>query len=58
MINSCFNIDNNGDDDQIQYNIIALGNSDVGKTCIFNRLSKDIFSENNIAATGVENYIY
>ena len=58
MINSCFNIDNNGDDDQIQYNIIALGNSGVGKTCIFNRLSKDIFSENNVTTIGYDSFIY
>ena len=63
IINACFNLSSQemekpGEDKPIKYNIIALGNSDVGKTNIFQRLSKDIFSENNIAATCVENYIY
>ena len=63
IINSCFNIsdkeiENKEGDKPIQYNIISLGNTSVGKTSIFQRLSKDIFSQNTIPTLGCDNYIY
>ena len=58
IINSSFNIENKEDDEPIQYNIIALGNSGVGKTSIFNRLKNDVFTENNITTVGCETHIY
>ena len=47
IINASFNIpknevENQEEDPPISYNIVLLGNSNVGKTSIFERLSKDI----------------
>ena len=52
MINSFFNISKNEIEieDQTQptiYNIISLGDSGVGKTCIFERLLKEKFDDKN-----------
>ena len=63
IINACYNISNKeietqGDDKPTQYNIISLGNSAVGKTSIFQRLSKDIFSENSSTTLGCDTYTY
>ena len=63
IINACYNIPNQeietqGQDKPIQYNIISLGNSAVGKTSFFQRLSQDIFSENTPASVGCGTYIY
>ena len=63
MVNSCFNlsskeISNDGKDKPIEYNIISLGNASVGKTSIFQRLSKDIFTENTTTTLGCETCIY
>ena len=53
IVNSCFNLSNKELENleevkPIQYNIISLGNTSVGKTSIFQRLSKDIFIFNII----------
>ena len=50
VVNSCFNIpekifEKQEGDKPIQFNVILLGNSSVGKTTIFNRLKKDEFFE-------------
>ena len=63
IVNSCFNLSNKElesleNDYPIQYNIISLGNTRVGKTSIFQRLSKDIFSENIGSTIGCYTYIY
>ena len=42
----------------IKYNIILLGNSTVGKTSIFQRLSKDIFSDKIQATIGSDINLY
>ena len=57
IVNSCFNLSNKElesleNNYPIQFNIISLGNTSVGKTSIFQRLSKDIFSD------GCDTYIY
>ena len=63
IINSRFNIPNKEIEKQvknkpIEYSIIALGNSEVGKTSIFMRLLKDTFSKTMISTVGVEFFIY
>ena len=63
IVNSCFNlptidIQKDKEDQAIQYNIIALGNPGVGKTSIYNRLSKDIFFEKLLSTSGCEGIIY
>ena len=47
-----------GEDKPIPYNIIALGDSEVGKTSIFQRLSVDKFSENFIPTEGSDKSVY
>ena len=42
----------------IQYNVILLGSSAVGKTSIFTRLSKDIFTEYYITTVGFDIITY
>ena len=63
IVNSCFNLSNKelenlGEVKPIQYNIISLGNTSVGKTSIFQRLSKDFFSGNISATIGCDTYVY
>ena len=63
MINDCFNsiyeeVGNKEEDQSTKYNIILLGDPDVGKTSIFNRLSKDIFSETYSTTVGCDTTTY
>ena len=63
IVNSCFNLSNKDlesleNNYPIQFNIISLGNTSVGKTSIFQRLSKDIFSDNVGTTIGCDTYIY
>ena len=63
MVNDCFNspqegIENEEEDKATKYNIVLLGDPDVGKTSIFNRLSKDIFSETYSTTVGCDTTTY
>ena len=63
MINDCFNsiyeeVGNKEEDQSTKYNIILLGDPDVGKTSIFNRLSKDKFSETYSTTVGCDMTTY
>ena len=40
--------------DNITYKFILLGNGNVGKTCIFKKISADEFSKNSISTIGVD----
>ena len=51
-------IPENNEDNSTEYNVILLGNFYVGKTCIFNRLSNDIFSEFYCNTVGCDTTIY
>ena len=57
LVNSFFNlpkteVENEEENKKpIKYRIITLGNSEVGKPSIFQRLSKDIFQENGLGPT-------
>ena len=53
IVNSVFNIKTKEIEEEkpIKYNIISLGNTGVGKTSIFQRLSKDIFSESLLSTS-------
>ena len=57
-INSYFNIDlkenKKNEKNIIRYSIVSLGNFAVGKTSIFQRLSKDIFSTNYLSTIGFD----
>ena len=57
MVNDSFNLSKIKDVNSNKYNIILLGSSAVGKTCILQRLSKNIFSENQQASIGVNKTI-
>ena len=59
VVNTFFNISKEEikkqeEDKTTKYNIILLGNSFVGKTSIFQRLSRDIFSDNILASVGID----
>ena len=41
----------------IEYKLILLGDSSVGKSCIFKRLTGNSFSENQISTLGTEKVI-
>ena len=63
MVNDCFNspqegIENEEEDKSTKYNIVLLGDPDVGKTSIFTRLSKDKFSETYSTTVGCDMTTY
>ena len=64
MVKDCFNIqkkeleEEEEEEKPITYNLIALGQSGVGKTCLFGRLSKDNFSEKISSTVGCDMTIY
>ena len=63
MINDYFNspqegIENEEEDKATKYNIVLLGDPDVGKTSIFTRLSKDKFSETYSTTVGCDMTTY
>ena len=63
IVNSCFNIpkidiQKEQENRPIQYNIISLGNSAVGKTSIFRRLSSNAYEENYSTTIGCDQTIY
>ena len=59
VVNTFFNIpkkeiEKQEGDKPIKYNIILLGNPSVGKTSIFQRLSKDIYRDNHFPTIGFD----
>ena len=38
----------------IEYKLILLGDSTVGKTCLFKKITKGTFSEKNISTIGMD----
>ena len=63
IINASFNIPKNEVENQEEepptsYNIVLLGNSNVGKSSIFQRLSKDIFTEHHSTTVGIDVVTY
>ena len=63
MVNDCFNsphegFENEEEDESTKYNIVLLGDPDVGKTSIFTRLSKDMFSETYSTTVGCDMTTY
>ena len=40
----------------ITINLILIGNSNVGKTCFFNRFNKNQFQENFVSTIGIDKY--
>ena len=58
VVDESFYPKNSEEKDLIEYKIISLGNSSVGKTSIFLRLSKDIFNENHLATLGCDKSVY
>ena len=37
-----------------EYNLILLGDSSVGKTCLFKKLTTGIFKEKNVSTIGMD----
>ena len=63
IINDCFNIQKEGleigEEEKInRYKIVLLGNMAVGKTSIFTRLSRDMFSESHSTTIGCDATTY
>ena len=52
------NEEERGDSISTSFDIISLGNIYVGKTSIFQRLSKDVFSDNYKSTIGCDTFIY
>ena len=48
------NVSNNNPDHDVNFKIILIGNSGVGKTCITNQAVKNIYSDNYQATIGME----
>ena len=60
-VNDNFNIPKNEinpEEKLTSYTVISLGNTNVGKTSIFKRLSENIFSENCKSTIGMDTYTY
>ena len=41
-----------------QYKMILVGNSTIGKTTLFKKLSKNVFNENNVSTIGMDKNIF
>ena len=44
----------NADNYDFEYNLILLGDSSVGKTCLFKKLTTGIFKEKNVSTIGMD----
>ena len=42
------------DESMIEYKIIFLGDTSAGKTCLFKKVTKNIFLEKNVATVGID----
>lgn len=42
------------DDDTIEYKIILIGDSSVGKTCLFKKITSKIFLKKNVSTVGID----
>ena len=63
IINDCFNLQNEEVEVEeeykiTKYNVIFLGDTNVGKTSIFTRLSKEMFSERHTTTIGCDTTSY
>lgn len=47
-------IENNDQFEEIEYKIILLGDTSVGKTCLFRKITTGIFMDKNIATVGID----
>ena len=47
-------IKNNHENDEIEYKLILLGDTSVGKTCLFKKITQGIFSDKNVSTVGID----
>jgi small GTP-binding protein len=45
---------NNGQNDEIEYKLILLGDTSVGKTCLFKKLMTGVFMDKNVSTVGID----
>lgn len=45
---------NNNSKDEIEYKLILLGDTSVGKTCLFKKLTTGIFMDKNVSTVGID----
>ena len=45
---------NNDSKDEIEYKLILLGDTSVGKTCLFKKLTTGIFMDKNVSTVGID----
>ncbi len=47
-------IKSNNSNDEIEYKLILLGDTSVGKTCLFKKITTGIFIEKNVSTVGID----
>ena len=53
LINDVF-IDEKGEpNDEIEYKLILLGDTSVGKTCLFKKITTGVFFDKNVSTIGI-----
>lgn len=47
-------IENNESNEEIEYKLILLGDTSVGKTCLFKKLTTGVFMDKNVSTVGID----
>ena len=47
-------IKNNRENDELEYKLILLGDTSVGKTCLFKKITQGIFVDKNVSTVGID----
>ena len=47
-------IENNEANDEIEYKLILLGDTSVGKTCLFKKMTTGLFMDKNVSTVGID----
>jgi len=45
---------NNQKNDEIEYKLILLGDTSVGKTCLFKKITIGVFLDKNVSTVGID----
>lgn len=44
----------NQNNDEIEYKLILLGDTSVGKTCLFKKITTGVFLDKNVSTVGID----